>query len=322
MVTAHFGGSLVLHPDTRDSFDRKLQNNLHAGRCRFGYECLECKNFLDYEQYLQKQSGKPRKIVASDCQLYKHETLKEFCPGRRKQKECGTDKKTFGIDYKTYNIIADRTAHLYHNRKHKLIFAVLTLPPLKKQTDGKEINEAFSRFIENCRSTYHLLHYIAVREGDGIDKRIHYHVILDIGYVSFTNLNTAWNSALSDICEFSICAFRTKKKSFYIRDIAGAIRYISKYISKSIGERSDSRIFFCDRETAQAFVKTRFDNDIEDLRAAFPSMERRILNDYVCRFTFRTKKDQNVFFHTVVKILFNQRWNTAGVQIYTDPPPD
>lgn len=322
MVTAHFGGSLIVHPDNRNVFERKLQNNLHEGRCRFAFDCLHCQNYLDYEQYLQKQSGKPRKIVASDCQLYKHETLKEFCPGRRKQKECGTEAKTFGIDYKTYNAIADRTAHLYHNRKHKLIFAALTLPPLKKETNGKELNEAFSRFIENCRNTYGLLHYIAVREGDGITKRFHYHVLFDIGFVRFVDLNSAWTSALRDICEFSGCAFRTKPKSYYIRDIAGAIRYISKYVSKEIGSRSDSRIFFCDRETARAFVKIRFDNDIEDLRAEFPSMERRILNDYVCRFTFRSKRDQNVFFHTVVKILFNQVWSTAGLKIYSDSPPD
>ena len=318
VVTVHYNNTLIVHPDTRQSFEKKLQNNLALNRCRFGINCYECKNFIEYETDLQTLSGKPRKIEAKDCQLYKHKDLKEFCPGLRKQKECGTQEKTFAIDFKTYNQIADRTAHMYHNRQNKLIFVVLSLPPLKKDINGKELNEAFSRFIENLRRNYHLRHYLCVREGDGLDTRYHYHCILDIRYVSFVRLNAAWNSAISDFCEFSKCAFRTKPKSYFIRDIAGAISYISKYVSKTIGEKSDSRIFFCDRETASAWVKQRFDNDIDELKDNFKSIRRKILNDYVCRFTFQSKKDQNNFFHTVVKILFNSDWTTKGMTVYTD----
>jgi hypothetical protein len=318
VVTLHYNNSLIVHPDTRRSFEVKLENNLKLGRCRFGINCHECKNFVQYELDLQKLSGKPRKIVATDCQLFKHKDLKPYCPGRRRQKECGTMLKTFGIDFQTYNQIADRTAYMYHNRSNKLIFIVLSLPTLKKSINGNQLNEAFSRFIENLRNNYRLRHYLCVREGNGLDARYHYHCILDIRYTSFIKLNAAWNSVLSDFCDFSKCAFRTKKKSYFIKDIAGAISYISKYVSKSIGERSDSRVFFCDRETANAYVKQRFDTDIDDLKTDFKTIRRKILNDYVCRYTFQSKKEQNLFFHSVVKILFNSNWITPGLHIFTD----
>ena len=321
LATLHYNSTIIMHPDTRASFARKLENNLKEGRCRFGIDCLSCRNFIQYELDLQTIRGKPGKIKPGDCQLYKHSDYKEYCTGYLKQRECGQQAKTFGIDFKTYNQIADRTAFMYHHRRNRLIFVALTLPPLKKQINGNELNEAFSRFIENCRTNYNLRHYLAVREGNGLDTRFHYHVILDIRYTSFIKLNSAWVHSLGDFCHSSRNAFRTKKKSYFIRDVAGAVSYISKYVSKTIGQRSDSRVFFCDRETAQAFVKQRFDNDIDELRGDFKSMEKRILNDFVCRITFKSKRDQNIFFHTVVKILFDANWTTPGMTIFIDKPP-
>jgi len=265
-----------------------------------------------------REAGAIKDITAKNCQIYKDKVLKSGCPGIKKQKECGTLVKSFGIDYKTYSAIADRTAWMYQNRHQKLIFIALTLPEIKNSINENQLNEAFSRFIENLRENYHLLHYLAVREGDGISKRYHYHCILDIRFTSFIKLNRAWCAALSDFCYFSPNAFRTKKKSYYIKDVAGAIRYISKYVSKTLGEKSNTRVFFCDRQTAQAWVKQRISNDINDFREDFKSMERKIINDYVCRITFRSKRDQNLFFNSVVKILFNSDWNSPGLYIFPD----
>ena len=269
----------------------------------------------------QRAAGIIENIVPKNCQIYKDNVLKSGCPGVKKQRECGSKEKSFGIDFKTYSAIADRTAWMYQNRQNKLIFIALTLPELKTELNENQLNEAFSRFIENLRENYHLRHYLAVREGDGINKRYHYHCIFDIRFTSFTRLNSAWCHSLSDFCNFSKNAFRTKKKSYFIRDVAGAVRYISKYVSKTIGEKSKTRIFFCDRETAQAWIKQRFDHDINDFRADFKTMDKRILNDYVCRITFKSKRDQNQFFNTVVKILFKSDWTAAGLYIFPDNPP-
>jgi recombinational DNA repair protein RecR len=103
--------------------------------------------------------------------------------------------------------------------------------------------------------------------------------------------------------------------------VAGAVRYISKYVSKTIGQKSATRMFFCDRETSQAWIKQRFYNEINDFREDFKTLERRILNDYVCRITFKSKRDQNLFFNSVVKILFNSDWSVPGLYIFPDNPP-
>jgi len=211
---------------------------------------------------------------------------------------------------------------MYQNKTYKLLFVVLTFPNFKRDVSELEINEAFSKFIENMRRNYHLRHYLAIREGDGLNTRFHYHIIFDMPFMPFVRINSAWNSAISDFCEHSKNAFRTKRGSYFIRDIAGAVRYIAKYIAKSIGQRSMTRIFFCDRETANAFVKIRFDNEIRDLQTEFKSMTRTILNDYVCRITFKSKRDQNVFFNTVVKTLFGVNWNATGMYIFPEKPPD
>jgi len=321
VVTLHYNNTLIVHPDTSNSFAVGLKKNLAAGRCRFGLKCLSCQWFLKVEQMNQRAAGIIENIVPKNCQIYKDNVLKSGCPGVKKQRECGSKEKSFGIDFKTYSAIADRTAWMYQNRQNKLIFIALTLPELKTELNENQLNEAFSRFIENLRENYHLRHYLAVREGDGINKRYHYHCIFDIRFTSFTRLNSAWCHSLSDFCNFSKNAFRTKKKSYFIRDVAGAVRYISKYVSKTIGEKSKTRIFFCDRETAQAWIKQRFDHDINDFRADFKTMDKRILNDYVCRITFKSKRDQNQFFNTIVKILFKSDWTAAGLYIFPDNPP-
>lgn len=272
-------------------------------------------------------------ITANRCDIYRDKVLKSGCPGVKKQRECGKQDKTFGIDYQTYNAIADRCAWMYQNKTYKLLFVVLTFPNFKRDVSELEINEAFSKFIENMRRNYHLRHYLAIREGDGLNSRFHYHLILDMPFKPFIAINSAWNSAISDFCEHSKNAFRTKRGSYFIRDIAGAVRYIAKYISKSIGFRSMTRIFFCDRETANALVKLRFKNDlvnvftgemtsIEEIKTRFKSITRTILNDYVCRITFKSKRDQNIFFNTVVKTLFGVNWNATGMYIFPEKPPD
>jgi len=323
MVTCHYNSSLTVHPDTSNNYAVKIAKYFAEGKCKFGLRCMSCQWFLKVEQMKNRERGNEfAEITANRCTIWHDKTLKSGCPGINKQRDCGKKEKSFGIDYQTYNAIADRCAWMYQNKTYKLLFVVLTFPNFKRDVTEIELNQSFSKFIENMRAHYHLRHYLAIREGDGINTRFHYHVIFDMPFMSFTRINAAWNSAISDFCDYSKNAFRTKRKSYFIRDISGAVRYLCKYISKSIGQRSLTRIFFCDRETANAFVKIRFDNEIRDLQTEFKSMTRTILNDYVCRITFKSKRDQNVFFNTVVKTLFGVNWNATGMYIFPEKPPD
>lgn len=322
MVTVHFSNTIILHPDTRRSFGNKARRNLANGRCRYGYDCKTCPGFI---RHFEERANLPIEFAEpEDCQLIKEPDYRNECLAYRKQRNEGKKQKTFGIDFKTYSAIADRCAWMYQHRTHKLIFVVLSLPSFKYEPTEQQLNESFSKFIENLRENYHLRHYLAVREGDGIFTRYHYHCILDIRYTPFIKLNAAWNRSISDFCAWSPCAFRTKPKSYFIRDVAGAVRYISKYIAKCIGERSESRIFFCDRETAQAVVKIHCDDlaELPETAHNFRTLTKKIINDYVTRITFKSKRDQNIFFNTVVKYLFECDWNVSGMYVYSDVFPD
>lgn len=276
---------------------------------------MSCECFLNYQRNILQKSN--YQIEPDDCRLFLNKNFRGTCPAFLRSQRFGKKDKTFGIDFKTYSAIADRCAWMYQNRKHKLIFIALTFPKFKREVLEYELNEAFSRFIENLRETYHLRHYLAIREGDGLIKRYHYHVICDLPYVSFARLNDAWNSSISSFCYYSSCAFRTKKNDFYIHDVAGAVRYVSKYISKSIGERSLSRVFFTDHETAQAVVKMPFDDlsELPETTENFKSIQKKVLNDYVTRITFKTKVDQNRFFHSVIKVIFGHDWSVPGMRV-------
>lgn len=301
-MTLHYKGSIVSHPDTRLSYAAKQANYKTDEKCKFGIKCVSCRAYRDYEISTQKNNGTyPAEIKYKDCTLYKDKIYKNYCIGICKATETGSKEKKYAITPKVYRDIADRVAYMKQNGENRLLFCVLTFGNYKYKPIEKERNEAFSRFIENLRRNYGLRRYLAVREGDGINTNYHYHCIFDIPYTRFARINTAWCSSISDFCSYSPNAFRTKAKSRFIRDAAGAVRYICKYISKCKGAISDTRIFFCDRETATAFVKTQFKGSIKELRKEYKTLTRRKLNDYVCEYTFTDKNEQNRFYKSMLK---------------------
>lgn len=301
-MTLHYKGGIVTHPDTGLSYAAKIAKYKTDGKCKFGVKCVSCTAYRNYEINKQKDAGTyPQEIIFKDCGLYKDKTYKNYCPGRRRAIETGSKEKKYAITPKVYRDIADRVAYMKQNGHNRLLFCVLTFGKYKYQPIEKERNEAFSRFIENLRRNYGLLHYLAVREGDGVTTHYHYHCIFDIPYTRFARINSAWCSSISDFCYHSPNAFRTKKKSRFIRDAAGAVRYICKYISKCKGAVSSTRIFFCDHDTARAYVQTQFNGSIKELRKQFKSLTRRKLNDFVCEYTFSDVKEQNVFYQSMLK---------------------
>lgn len=332
MNTLHYNGAIVTHPDNSDSFNKRIAANLKKGQCVYGKSCLHCPVYLEYERdkqnrenpndyiitgtintergsvsgerFIKAKTRKPKMIAAHECTLYKTRD----CPHNKEAREYGLQNKTYCITNKIRNQISDRGAWMYHNAKNKLLFATLTVPPFKVQLSNgdkeKLLNEAFSRFIENARKHYGLCHYLAVREGDGVRKRYHYHVIMDIPFVDFMAINNAWVHTLAGICNYSRNAFTTDKKARTIRSISSATRYIAKYISKAGRERHPTRVFFCDRETANAVMTTEFYDEISAVREQFP-IEGYKYNDYVIRYTIRDRILSDKFFREVVTAMFS-----------------
>lgn len=348
MNTLHYNGSIVTHPDNSDSFNKRIAKNLKTGLCVYGKSCLHCPVYLEYERdkqnrenpgdyiitgtiqtgrgpvsgerFIKAKTRKPKMITAHECTLYKTRD----CPHNVEARAYGLKEKTFCITNRVRNQISDRGAWLFHNQKNKLLFATLTVPPFKVQLSNgdkeKLLNEAFSKFVENAKKHYGLHRYIAVREGDGIRKRYHYHVIFDIPFVDFAAINNAWVHTLADICNYSRNAFTTDKKARTIRSIASATRYIAKYISKAGKDAHPTRVFFCDRETANAVVTMEIDHTPEELREVYP-FEGYKYNDFVIRYTIKDRLLSDKFFYEVVRAMFSdyeKRVNDPEFIFFTD----
>jgi hypothetical protein len=348
MNTLHYNGSIVTHPDNSDSFNKRIAKNLQSGKCVYGKSCLNCPIYLAYERdkqnadnprdeiltgtiqtdhgpvtatrHFKSKNRKPRMIIAHECSLYKTPE----CPHNVEARAYGLKEKTFCITNRVRNQISDRGAWMFQNQKNKLLFATLTVPPFKIQINNgnkeKLLNQAFSKFIENARAHYGLHRYIAVREGDGIRKRYHYHVIFDIPFVDFAAINNAWVHTLADFCHHSRNAFTTDKKARTIRSIASATRYIAKYISKAGHDAHPTRVFFCDRETANAVVTMEIDHTPAELREIYP-LEGYKYNDYVIRYTIRDRILSDKFFYEVVRAMFSayeKRVNDPEFIFFTD----
>jgi len=257
-------------------------------------------------------------IDTSTCQLGSC----GMCPMYRAQVEHGKKEKQFRITNRHYIQIADRVAYMKENAKHKMLFLTLTLPQFKKHITIKnvehEVNRSFSKFVENLTKNYGLSHYLAVKEGDGVSKRYHFHLIAVLPFHPFAKLNCAWLSAISDICEPAPNALTTDRNARFIRSTARAVKYICKYISKSRGTASKTRIIFSDRETAQATVTVQTDHTPEELLNGLQSVKIFELNEYVTRFTVNDTREFNRFFQSVVSVLFRITHKTPA-ELYCYP---
>jgi hypothetical protein len=168
------------------------------------------------------------------------------CPGHIRQSEHANKKKTFSIDNKVYRKLSSAAHLMFKVSEYKTLFVTLTFPKFKKKIDEKTINQCFSRFMENLHNSkkYDVNYYCAVRECGETRGRFHFHLLVSIKFVDFRDINNAWNSAISDVCYYSPCAFRTQSDTVIIRNPAKALRYCCKYFSKQRGSKSFSRIVF------------------------------------------------------------------------------
>jgi len=315
--TLHFNGSIVCHPDTTNVHEVRQHNYKLDGKCHRGQVKYTCPAIIKYFADLSEKSGKPRRVdFEKPCILDKSPEYCAMCPAHLKAKRDGSKEKSFEINNRVYNEIADRAAWLFNHSEHKLLFITLTFPEYKRKTTEHEHNEAFSRFIENCRKTYDCGGYIAVREGDGVNKRYHFHLIISLPFIDFRTLNDAWLHTISDFCQYSKNALTTDREARFIKSVTSAVRYICKYVSKARGVKSATRVYFVDRDTAQAVIKTRIDQPVNEFKDVYKTITAYQYNDYVCRYTIRDKAEAEDFFKTVVLTLFNSLEGSAELYFF------
>lgn len=216
-------------------------------RCKFGCKEQDCKYWYQFQsehiKFLNERCDlNVRYKVTYDDTGYLRKIY--LCPKLQKQYLDGCKPKKFKVDSTIYRKIASSSMYLIKESNYKTVFFTLTFPKFKKQINEKELNQYFSRFMENLRTNYSCMGYIAAREGNGTTLRYHYHVLCSIPFVPFSLLNNIWCNTIQDICIHSLCALRTDPKTSIIKNPVKAIKYICKYFTKCRGQRSDTRIVF------------------------------------------------------------------------------
>ena len=161
----------------------------------------------------------------------------------------GLKTKTYVIDRSQYRTIASSAVNLWEQRKNNITFFTLTFP---FNADEVQANDCFSKFMENLKLNYGLSNYIASKErGEkGINHKIHYHCLFDLPYISITKLNKAWCNTFRAIAPFSGCAVQLPKRpngGSVVRSQERCVKYICKYISKSIGVVFSKPCYFISR---------------------------------------------------------------------------
>lgn len=237
MINVHLNGDVVRCPDIREIQKRASEIRDKHNICRYNIFESGCQTWID--NYIHFQTHKNdlsyRRCCLAGC---------DICPGHIRQRDRGKAKKKFSVNNQVYRKISSAAHYMVKQSKHKTLFVVLSFPKFKIKPNDKQINECFSRFVENLHNNYGVKYYIGVRERGEKTNRVHFHLLFSMRYINFTYLNDAWNHAISNFCEFSPSAFRTKKNNVIIKNPGFALRYACKYFAKQRGATSDSRLIF------------------------------------------------------------------------------
>jgi hypothetical protein len=286
MISVHFNGEIVRHKNMRIIAARTNDKYSKEERCKYGLHYLRCSTWLldnlkDYhkEQDLRKNNKLPKIEVYTACKS----SGCSSCPEFRKRKKQGNKKKEFTIDWSKYRQLASAAHYLIKESENKVLFLTLTFPDWKrrapyphqiyKSREGLIANHKLTKsfyydeisnikivnFLENMRENYKCSGYIVVKEYGETTKRVHFHLIISLPFIDFRLLNDIWVNSIADICFYSSCALRHKPGTpTIIRNPARAIRYVCKYIGKSYGIKSDTRVIFISRNLLSSKVPRKY----------------------------------------------------------------
>lgn len=284
MINLHLNGDVVRCPDTVDSKKRLRERYEKAHKCIFGIREYECQT---RNKYQKKHSviGERCDCHTARCRDYKEVNYGGFvwrmyvCPKMNLQYIHSLKKKTFYISPQVYRKMASASHDLIKSSKHRTLFLTLTFPKFKIEPNENQVNQCFSRFVENLRKNYNCSGYVAVREYGENTQRIHFHIILSMPYTNFTILNSSWCSAISEFSDFSSCALRSTAKSLYIKNPIKAIRYFCKYFAKARFQRSETRLVFISNNLIKNPIKI-YNTNPRDLLAGYKGVYIQQTSDF------------------------------------------
>lgn len=298
MINVHLNGDIVRYPNIRQiQFENRQVADSHC-ICRYNVKESDCEAWKCRITAYQKWNDiKPRCIFAG-CDL---------CPKHRERIELGKQEKSYLIDNVVYRRLASSAHYMIKESKTKVLFVTLTFPRFhnskfenyllltneeKKQFEY-EVNQCFSKFVENIRTNYGCDGYIGVREFGSHTNRIHFHMLCAIPFVAFNRLNHAWCYSISDLCEYSGNAVQTNTKTRLIKNPTRTIRYVCKYFSKTRGQRSGTRIVFISNNIIQK--PKNMSAPLESLLDSFKFDYMKQTSDFTTCFRITDENEFTVF---------------------------
>jgi len=272
MVNVHLNGDIVRCPNIA-AIHKANQEIKDVHRiCKYNVHEDSCE---DWQNSVANWMNVKRNNCSGRCQL----SGSLSCPGYRLQKERGEKEKTFKIDNQVYRKISSAAHYLVKESDNKVLFITLTFPKFKRKVLYNEINNCFSRFVENLRKNYDCGGYIAVREFGKKTHRVHFHLLLSIPFIPFPHLNNTWCNTISDISEFSRNAVTSDPKTKFITNPGRALRYVCKYFSKAKGQVNKSRMVFMSNNIIQR-PKQIYRERVEDILKGYKSIYINQTSDY------------------------------------------
>ncbi len=330
MINIHLNGEIVRCPDIVDAKKRLAEQREATNRCIFGVPECRCQVF---QQYAIRNS-----LIKTRCDCYsgrckEYKEVKEgqylwrkyVCPRMQLQYINGLKQKEFGITSQTYRAMASATHDLIKSTAYRTLFITLTFPPFKIEPNEKQINECFSRFVENLRKNYGCNGYVAVRELGETNNRQHFHIVLSMPYHPFLILNSAWCHSIQKFCDFSTCALRTTKKSLYIKNPVKAIRYCCKYFAKTRGQKSGARLVFISNNLIRKPIK-RYKIVLQELLEGYKGIYIRQTSDFTTCFRITNDREFMRFCHNYLYEAFENDYKyplfNKGSANFNVPSPD
>lgn len=282
MLNFHLNGDIVRCPPMREIQKRLAETRDTHRICKYNIHEDSCNAWQS-----QFKCGR--------CSL----ACSDLCPGHIKRTWDGLKAKKFKIDSGVYRKLSSAAHYLVHESKTKTLFITLTFPKFKRYVTDKEINECFSRFVENLRTNYKCGGYIAVRERGEKNNRVHFHLLLSIPFVPFTDLNNTWCHTIKDICVYSPSALRTTKDTVFIKNPVRALKYVCKYFSKARGQVSKTRLVFISNNIL--IKPVGLSESINDILKDYKGIYIQQTSDYTTCFRIT---DFNSFYRFCTKFLY------------------
>lgn len=296
MINVHLNGDIIRCPDIKAIHLRAAEiRDIHR-ICIYNYHEDNCQT---WQQSLTNWENVKKNNNCGRCSL----SGAVNCPGHLLRSETGKKEKTFKIDNTVYRKMASTAHYLVKESNNKVLFITLTFPQFKKKVSYNEINKYFSRYMENLRKNYDCGGYIAVREFGKTTHRVHFHLLLSIPFVPFTDLNDSWCNCIKDICNYSGRALLTDPKTKFINDPARAMRYVCKYFSKTKGQVNKSRLVFISNNIIQKHKKIQ-DCDVQSILSGYKGIYINQTSDYSTCFRITDSKDFDRFCESFLYPLF------------------